>query len=130
MFSNMRGDLFAMGRRCMLKDPLNQVVAILITGDCGNVSSCFLLVSVSLTINQWYPRSVCATFTNSIKISFKKFGTSNFEAFLDYLRCVLIHTVFRSIVDDNIDCPTSICWSPVLTIEWRLLVDRRCQSRK
>lgn len=85
-------------RCCVVEDPLNQVVAILIAGD----------------INQWDPSPITTAFTNSVKVASKKLSTSNLQAFLDNLGGKLVCTVLGSIPNDVVNGTASIRWSSML----------------
>ena len=80
------------------KDVLDEVVAILITGN----------------IDQRNTRTINAALTDSIKISTKELRTTNLQAFLDYLRSKLIHRVLRSIANDVINRTAAVRRSSML----------------
>lgn len=73
-----------------------------------------LRVGRSHTVNQWNPGTIRASFADTLQVTLKEFGTSNFEAFLDYLRSKLVHTILCSVAEDVIDCTDTVSWSSVL----------------
>lgn len=78
----------------MLQDILDQIIAILITGD----------------VDQRNARTIMATFANSIKVTTKKVNSTNLKTLLDNLRRELIHAIFRSISDNMVNCSATISW--------------------
>jgi hypothetical protein len=99
VLTDMSSDHFAMLRVGMSEDVLDEVIAILVTGN----------------IDQRDPRTVMSAFADTIEVPAKKFGTSDLQAFLDNLRCELIHAVLGSVSDDMIDSTASVSRSAMLT---------------
>lgn len=83
----------------IVKNPLNQVVAILVTCD----------------VNQGDASAIAAAFTNAVEVSTQKIPSANFEALLNYLRRKLIGAVFSGISNDMINGPAPIGGGPVFT---------------
>lgn len=66
---NMSCNLFTLVRRSIHKNPLNQVIAVLITGDCLLLVECMHIVSgIGLTVNQGHPRPIATPSANPRKI--------------------------------------------------------------
>jgi hypothetical protein len=70
---------------------------------------------LTLTIDQGYTGTVCTAFTDTVEISFKEFGAPNLEAFLNYLRGKLIHTILCRIANDMVDSTAAIGGESMLT---------------
>lgn len=92
MLTNMGCNLFAVGHRSVLQDPLNQIVAVLVAGN----------------VDERDPGTIRTAFTNTVKIPVEKFVSSNLEALFDDLGSILIHAVFGGILDDDVDSSTAI----------------------
>ena len=80
------------------KNPLNQVVSVLVAGN----------------VYERKTGTAHAVIAHSIEISTKKFRASDLQAFLNYLGGILIHAVLCRVSDDMINCSTSIGRSAVL----------------
>lgn len=92
MLSNMCSNNLTMLGRGVGQNPLDQVIAVLITGD----------------INQGDSRSVHATLTYSVKVTSQKIGTTYLQAFFNDLRSILIHAVFSCVANYVINCSASV----------------------
>jgi hypothetical protein len=69
VLSDMGSNDFAMLGGGIVKNPLNEIVAVLVT--CN--------------VNQWDASTVTTTFTDSVQVATKEFCASNFETLLDDL---------------------------------------------
>jgi len=98
MLTNVRGYDLPVLRVGVLKDVLNKVVTILITGN----------------VDQWNAWTVKTTLANTIKVTTKKVNTTNFEAFLNDLGGKLIHAILGGISNDMINCTAAISRSAML----------------
>lgn len=87
MLSDMSGHYLAMLGSCIVENPLNQVVAILVAGN----------------INKWNSSAVTAALADAIKITTKKFSTPNLEAFLNNFGSELISAVLCCIPNNMVN---------------------------
>jgi hypothetical protein len=81
-----------------LENILNEIVAILITGD----------------IDQWYAWTIWTTLANTVEVSAQKFDSTDLEALLDNLGSKLIHAILGSVANNMVDGAATIGWSAVL----------------
>lgn len=98
VLSNMSSHDVAMLRAGVGQDVLDQVVAVLITGN----------------INEWNARSVGTAFADTIQVSTEKLGPANLQALLDNLGGELVRAVLGSVSDDVVDGTTPVCRGAVL----------------
>ena len=98
MLANMRSNNFPVLWVGVLQNILNQVIAILITGN----------------VDQRDAGTIQATFTDTIKVTTKKVDTTNLKAFFNNLRSKLIHAVFGSVTDNMVNSPATISWCSML----------------
>lgn len=99
MPADMTGDsLFVVIAR-VGQNPLNQVVAVLVAGD----------------VDEGEAGAAHAVVTNSIKIPSEELRASNLQAFLNYLRGILVRAVLRRKPDNVINSSTSIARGTMLT---------------
>lgn len=70
--------------------------------------------SKALTIDQWHAGTVWSTLTDAFQIPIQKFSATNFETFLNNLRCILVHTVLGSEAKNVIDSATTVRSSTML----------------
>jgi len=88
----------AMLRAGVGKDPLNEVVAVLVAGN----------------VNQGDARAVHATLTHTIEVATQKLRTPNLETLLDNLGSKLVHAVLSGVADDVVDSTAAISRGTVL----------------
>lgn len=98
VLANVAGNKLTMLRVGVSQDVLNEVVAILVTGD----------------IDQWNAWAIKTAFADTIKIAAEEVGTTNLEALLNNLGGELIHAVLRGISDDMVNGSAAISWGAVL----------------
>jgi hypothetical protein len=98
MLSNMSCHHLSVLRSCVVQDPLDKVVAVLITGD----------------INKRNASPVTSTFADAIKISAEKICAANFQTLFDDFGGELIGAILSSISNDMINGPATIRRCPVL----------------
>jgi hypothetical protein len=74
------------------ENPLDQIVAVLIASN----------------IDQGNARTVRATLSDSVQIATQELTASNLEALLYYLRCILVHAVFRCVAKHMVNSSASV----------------------
>ncbi len=99
MLPNMAGDDLPMLRIGVSEDVLDEIIAVLITGN----------------VNKGNTRTVKTTFAHTIQVTTQELNATYLQALLDHFRCKLVHAVFRCISNDMIGCTTAIRRSAVLT---------------
>lgn len=82
----------------MSKDVLDEIVAVLVTGN----------------VDEWYAWTIVTTFANTIKVSAEEFDPTNLKALLNDFGCELIHTVLRCITNDMVNSAAAISWCTML----------------
>lgn len=93
----------------MSEDVLDQVVAILIAGNCNDALDHGILEErTRLTINQRDTRAVWTSFADPLEIAFKELGAANLQALLDDLGGELVHAVLGSVAEHMIDSAAAI----------------------
>lgn len=97
VLSNMGSHHLTMLRRSVVKNPLNKVISVLVTGN----------------VNQWDAGAIAAPLTNSVKISAEKLSIPNFEALLHYLGGKLVGAIFCSIPNNVIDGSAAVRRGPM-----------------
>ncbi len=98
MLADMSGNnLLVLGTR-VSQNPLDQVVAVLVTCD----------------INEGDSRAIHTALTHAIEISIKELRSSNFEALLNYLGGKLVRTIFCRVSDNVVNSPTTVGGSSML----------------
>ena len=98
VLSNMSSHDVAMLRAGVGKDVLNQVVAVLVTGN----------------VNERDARSVGTALADTIQVSTKELGPANFQALLNNFGGKLIRAVLGSVSDDVVDGTAAVSGGAVL----------------
>lgn len=98
MLTYMGSNDLAMLGAGIRENVLNQIIAILVAGN----------------VDQWDSRSVDTTLADAVEIASKKLGTTNLQALLDYLGCVLVHTVLGCKTDDMVNSAAAVSRSTML----------------
>lgn len=99
VLANMTSNMLTVLRVGVSQDILDQVVAVLITGN----------------VDQRNAGSVVAAFADAVEVAAEEVGTTNLEALLNNLRSKLIHTVLGGIADDVINGAAAISWGTMFT---------------
>lgn len=92
MLPNVGSNDFAVLRRGVVEDPLDEIVSILIASN----------------VDQRNTGTITASLADSVKIAAQKFGTANLEALLDNLGGKLVSAILSSITDNMINSPATI----------------------
>lgn len=95
----MNSNLFSLLLVCVHEDPLNEIVAILITSN----------------VNERDTWSIWMSSGDDIEVTIKKLDATNLETLLDNFRSILVDTVAIGIDQDVIDDPTLVRRGAVLT---------------
>lgn len=85
MFANVGSDLFSVLDRRMLKDPLNEIIAVLVAGDWQMSALPSREKANRLTIDQRYTWAIGPTLTDPVQVSVQELVFSNFEALFNNL---------------------------------------------
>jgi len=80
-----------------------------------NVLDQVVSVLVASNVDQRNPRTVMATFTDSVKVPTEEINPTDFQTLFNNFGGKLIHAVFGSISNNMINCPTAIGWCAMLT---------------
>ena len=99
MLSNMRSHHVAVLWRCVIQNPLDQVITVLVAGNVDKRDS----------------SPVAATLADSIEISAQKIPSANLETLLYHFGSELIGAVLRCVPDYMIDGSASVWRSSVFT---------------
>lgn len=99
MLSYVDGNLLSLLLVGIHKNPLNEIVAVLIASNIDER-------------NSWSLGMSCG---NHIQIPIEKLNSANLEAFLDHLRGILVDAVAVSIDEDVVNDTSFVRWSTVLT---------------
>lgn len=87
MLPDVSGDHLAVLRSCVVQDPLDEVVAVLVAGN----------------IDEWDTSTILATFADSIEVATQEISASNLEALFNHLGRELIRTVLGCVANDMVD---------------------------
>lgn len=98
VLSDMSSYHLTMLRRSVVKNPLNKVISVLVTGN----------------VNQRDTGAIAAPLANSIEVSAEKLSITNFEALLHHLGGKLISAILCSIPNDVVDGSAAIRGSSML----------------
>jgi hypothetical protein len=98
VLSDMLSNNLTMLRVGVSENVLNEIVAVLVTGD----------------VDQRNARTIKTTLTDTIKVAAEEINTTNLKALLNDLRCKLVHAVLRCIADDVVNGSAAISWGTVL----------------
>lgn len=89
MFADVDGDLFSLVMMSIHQNPLNQIVAVLVSRD----------------VNEWYTRTIRMSGGDNSEISLQEFNSANLQTFFDNLRGELIYAVAvgigKNVVNDT-----------------------------
>ncbi len=98
----------------MSEDVLDQVIAVLIAGDCECPLTDNKQDQAALTVNQRNARPVLTPLAHTLEIAFEEIGATNLQAFLHYLGSELVHAVLGSVTKYMIDRPAPVVRGPML----------------
>jgi hypothetical protein len=98
MLADVTGNKFTMLRIGVSQDVLNEVVAILITGD----------------VDQWDAGAIDTSLADTIKIAAEEVWTTNLEALLNDLGGKLIHAVLGGVTNNMVNGTAAISWGTML----------------
>ena len=112
--ANSRSKLGATERDHVFSDVLSNNLTVLRVGVRENVLDEVVAVLITGDVDQWNARTIETTLTDTIEVASEEVNTTNLEALLDDLGSELIHAVLGSIANDMINGSATISGGTML----------------